>query len=105
MIKAVDLSKNDILYKYSNPILAQNKAFHYLGRNAVLYKSLNKYKKYSIIDPNGKIINFGQIGYEDFTKHHDLKRRHNYLVRTTNMRGDWKNNLFSPNNLSRNILW
>ena len=45
------------------------------------------------------------MGYEDFTFHKDLKRRDAYLRRTANMRGNWKNNPYSPNNLSRNILW
>jgi hypothetical protein len=45
------------------------------------------------------------MGYEDFTKHKDPIRRHNYLTRTANMKGNWKDNPYSPNNLSRNILW
>jgi hypothetical protein len=45
------------------------------------------------------------MGYEDFTKHHNKTRRKNYLTRTKFMRGDWKNNKYSANNLSRNILW
>ena len=105
MIRAIDLSKKDNLYNFSNPIIAQQKAIHYLGSNAILYKSFNKNKKYSIIDPYGKIINFGQIGYQDFTKHQNIERRNNYLRRTENMKGNWKNNKYSPNNLSRNILW
>ena len=52
-----------------------------------------------------KWIHFGQMGYEDFTKHKDKKRQENYLKRTAAMRGDWKDNEYSPNNLSRNILW
>jgi hypothetical protein len=53
----------------------------------------------------GKWIYFGQMGYEDYTKHQDDKRRKSYLNRTANMRGDWRDNPYSPNNLSRNILW
>ena len=51
------------------------------------------------------MIHFGQLGYEDYTKHNDEKRRERYLKRTANIRGDWKENKFSPNNLSRNLLW
>ena len=105
MIRAIDLPKNDELYLYSNPIKAQKRAFMYLGKKTVLYKPQNMNKKYAIITPEGKIINFGQIGYEDFTKHKDKLRRKNYLTRTLGMRGDWKNNPYSANNLSRNILW
>ena len=105
MIRAIDIPKRDELYLYSNPIKAQKKAFTYLGRNAILYKSQNINKKYAIIDPSGKIINFGQLGYQDYTKHNDKERRKNYLTRTSGMKGNWKDNPYSANNLSRNILW
>lgn len=94
------------LMKYSNPRQAQKMAFKYLGKTAKIYPSNNPQKKYKIYDPkNEKWMNFGQIGYEDFTKHKDKTRRKNYLTRTKSMRGDWKSNPYSANNLSRNILW
>jgi hypothetical protein len=94
------------LYRYSNPRKAQQMAYKYLGKTAKLYPARNPAKKYSIYDPNNeKWINFGQIGYEDYTKHKDKTRRKNYLTRTKYMRGDWKGNKYSANNLSRNILW
>ena len=94
------------LRKYSNPIKAQKMAYKYLGKTAKLYPANNPNKKYKIYDPkNNKWINFGQIGYEDFTKHKDKVRRKNYLTRTKGMRGNWKKNRYSANNLSRNILW
>ena len=63
-------------------------------------------KKYMIYNPNTKkYVYFGQIPYQDFTKHLDLTRRENYLKRTANMKGNWKNDKYSANNLSRNILW
>jgi len=94
------------LLKYSNPRTAQHMAYKYLGKTAKLYPSNNPDKKYKIFDSkNNKWVNFGQIGYEDFTKHKDKKRRKNYLTRTKYMRGNWKNNRYSANNLSRNILW
>ena len=82
MTPIVDLSKGDKLYLYSNPIKAQKEAFRYLGKNAVLYKSANKHKKYAILDPTGKIINFGQLGYEDFLKLQNEQKRQNYLHRS-----------------------
>lgn len=95
-----------ILEQYSNPQIAQKNAFKYLGKNAILKPSTKKGKKYMIYDPDkNKWIHFGQLGYDDFTKHKDEKRQYNYLNRTANMRGNWKDNLYSPNNLSRNILW
>jgi hypothetical protein len=80
--------------------------YKYLGKTAKIYPAINPKKKYSIYDEKkDKLINFGQIGYEDFTKHNDKKRRNNFLSRTKNMRGDWKSNKYSANNLSRNVLW
>ena len=97
---------NKNLNKYSDPKQAQKMAYKYLGKTAKLYPAHNKAKKYSIWDPkNEKWINFGQIGYEDYTKHHDKNRRHNYLTRTKFILGNWKKNKYSANNLSRNILW
>ena len=94
------------LRKYSNPTQAQKMAYKYLGKTAKLYPANNPNKKYKIYDPkHNKWVNFGQIGYEDFTKHKDTTRRKNYLTRTKGMRGDWKRNPYSANNLSRNILW
>ncbi len=94
------------LFKYSNPKTAQAKAYQYLGKTAKLYPATNSQKKYSVFDSrNKKWVNFGQLGYEDYTKHHDKKRRKNYLTRSRNIKGDWKSNKYSPNNLSIHILW
>ena len=94
------------IYLYSTPRIAQRMAYNYLGKTAKLYPAGKPEKKYKIFDPkNNTWVNFGQMGYEDFTKHHDKKRRKNYLTRTKFMKGDWKRNKYSANNLSRNILW
>jgi hypothetical protein len=55
--------------------------------------------------PDGKIVHFGQMGYEDFTKHKNKTRRKNYLTRSRKIRGNWKSDKYSPNNLSINLLW
>ena len=94
----------DNINMWSNPETAQKKAYDYLGKDAKLYKSDKKDKKYKIFDGK-KWVHFGQMGYEDFTKHQDNERRNRYLKRTENMKGNWKKNPYSPNNLSRNILW
>jgi hypothetical protein len=96
------------IYLYSTPRTAQRMAYKYLGRikTAKLYPAKNPAKKYMVFDPkNNKWVNFGQMGYEDYTKHHDKTRRKNYLTRTKGMLGDWKSNKYSANNLSRRILW
>jgi len=106
MNKTKKIKFNKKLYLYSNPKIAQKMAYRYLGKTAKLYPAHNRLKKYSICDKkNNKWVNFGQIGYEDYTKHHDKNRRKNYLTRTKYMRGQWRNNKYSANNLSRNVLW
>ena len=104
--QADNISEYDEINKYSNPKKVQEKAKKYLGEGAIIYRSAKKDKKYMIYNPNTKKwVHFGQIPYEDFTKHQDPKRRENYLKRTANMRGNWKNDKYSANNLSREILW
>jgi hypothetical protein len=92
--------------KYSNPRTAQKMAYRYLGKTAKLYPADNPEKKYKIWDVDEeKWVNFGQMGYEDYTKHKDKKRRKNYLTRSKSIRGDWKRNKYSANNLAREVLW
>jgi len=94
------------IYNYSNPDIVYKKAQQYLGKNVIINFSNKPPKKFMILNPHTeKWVHFGLMPYEDFTKHLDQKRRQNYLTRTKNMRGNWKNNKYSPNNLSRNILW
>ena len=94
------------LRKYSNPIIAQKQAYKYLGKTAKLYPADKKGKKYKVYDKkNKKWVNFGQLGYEDFTKHKNKTRRKNYLTRSKRIRGNWQSNKYSPNNLSIHILW
>ena len=107
-IPANEILKDDILYKYSNPKKAQRNANEYFGEETILYKSKNPKKKYMIFDYNNdKYIHFGSLfpAYEDYLKHKDVVRQKNYLARASKIKGNWKNNLFSPNNLSINILW
>ncbi len=105
-IKAVDVPKNCKIWKVSNPIISQKNAFKYLDDDAILYLSNKKDKKYMIFDPiEKKMISFGNINYQDFTRHRNPVRRQNYLSRACNIRGEWKDNKYSKNNLSINILW
>jgi hypothetical protein len=111
--KGVDLNaylipkvpKTNEIWKWSNPIEVRKQADTYLGKDIPIYISTSPKKKYMVQDPHGKWVHFGQLSYEDYTKHRDDKRRHNYLTRTANIRGNWKDNKYSANNLSRNILW
>jgi len=88
----------------SDPAEAQRKAYAYLGKTAKLYRAAPP-KKFKVKDPNGRWVSFGRRGYDDFTKHKDRKRRARYLARATRIRGNWKSNPYSPNNLSIHILW
>lgn len=71
-------------------------------------ESKTKSKKYYVIY-NGKKINFGQKGYEDYTQHGADERRKRYLARATkikNKRGELTaNDKTSPNHWSINLLW
>ena len=96
------------ILKYSNHIKAQENAIKYLGSDALLYLSTRKDKKYMIMNPNtGKMVHFGQLNppYEDFLKHGNEQRRQHYLKRSAHIRGNWRDDPYSSNNLSRNILW
>jgi hypothetical protein len=92
--------------KFSNPIVVNKKWKAYKDKGASdLFLSANPEKKYSIITPDKRIVNFGQMNYEDFTKHLDPVRRKAYLSRANGIKGDWKKDKYSPNNLAINLLW
>jgi len=94
------------LISVSNPSKVIKNANSYLGKNNYqLFISEHKDKKYVIVTPEGKWVNFGNIKYEDFTKHNDQTRRNSYLSRATKIRGNWKYNKYSPNNLAIHLLW
>lgn len=93
------------LKKWSNPNIVFKKANKYLGKRATIKISTKKDKKYMVIKPDGNTVHFGAIGYEDFTKHKNKTRRHNYLNRSGKIKGDWKSDKYSANNLARNLLW
>jgi hypothetical protein len=90
---------------YSNPTEVYRRAKNYLGKTVKIGLSTKKEKKYMVKTPDGKIVHFGQMGYEDFTKHKNKTRRKNYLTRSSRIRGDWKDNKYSANNLAIRLLW
>ena len=103
----MDLFKKQIeLRNYSNFKVARLKAKLYLGSNAELLISTRKDKKYMIKNPKtDKMVHFGAMGYEDYTKHLDDNRRELYIKRASNIKGDWKEDPYSSNNLAIHILW
>ncbi len=71
-------------------------------------KSDRKNKKFKVLTPMGKIIHFGEVGYQDFTQHKDKKRQISYCKRSAGIRDKQgkltKDNKESANYYSRK-LW
>jgi len=80
-------------------------AIDYFGKNVPLYRSTRKDKKFMVQRPDGRWVHFGQQGAEDYTYHRNEIRRQNYINRASNIKGNWKDDPYSPNNLSLAILW
>jgi hypothetical protein len=77
----------------------------FLGNDVIILPSTRKNKKFMILKPDNKYVHFGDSRYEDFTQHKDVDRQQKYLNRSSKIKGNWKDNKYSPNNLSINILW
>ena len=90
---------------YSNPTEVYRRASKYIGKTAKISLSTKKEKKYMVVTPDGKIVHFGQMGYEDYTKHKNKTRRKNYLTRARGIKGNWKQDKYSANNLAIHLLW
>jgi hypothetical protein len=102
-IPASKAPKSNVIFKYSNPIVVQQKANNLY--NKLIYLSTRPNKKYMMQNEDGVFVHFGDLKYEDFTKHGDQKRRENYLKRASNIKGNWKSDAYSPNSLSMRLLW
>lgn len=101
-----DKDKYKRLLKMSNPeVVLQNAIKYFNDPKIELYISGSGCFKYMIYSPSMKKINFGDINYEDYTKHNNEERRDNYLKRSESIRGNWKEDKYSKNNLSRILLW
>ena len=100
-----DPNKEEDIKKYSDPNKVIRKAKKYFKDDIPIYLSSKKDKKYMVQDPNGKWVHFGAFGMEDYTRHKDEERRKRYLARATKIKGNWKDNPYSPNLLSINLLW
>ena len=73
--------------------------------NKPIYLSTRKYKKYMILDDEGKFRHFGDIRYTDGTLHKDMTRIINYRKRMNGVKGNWRDDKYSPNMLSLTLLW
>ena len=87
--------------KYSNPSIVMKKAKE-LNLNPIQLSS-RKDKKYMVLNPKtNKMVHFGQMSYEDYTNHHDEKRRELFKKRNHKWATAEK---YSPSWLSYNLLW
>jgi hypothetical protein len=100
------MSKHDReILKYSDPVKVLEKLHHIFGKDSgiELFRSSRKDKKYAIINPyTFKVVHFGQMGYEDFTKTGDERRRELFKRRNHKWRDA---DPFSPAFLSYHLLW
>lgn len=77
----------------------------------------DKKHKLEIKDNYGRITRFGLVGYGDFIlynawadkglvdKNMPLVKRNTFLKSHSKIKGYWRNNPYSPNNLAMKILW
>ncbi len=98
------MNKEIEIYKYSNPQEVLKKAYKLLGNNIDLALSTRKDKKYMIRGDftENKWIHFGQMDYEDYTKHKNKVR----LIKFRQRNSKWKDS--KPNTasyLSYYLLW
>jgi hypothetical protein len=98
----MEQSKSFLVKKYSNPTQVKKLAKEKLGENVKVFYSSRENKKYMLEDPNGKWIHFGQLPYEDFTKHKDTERRENFLKRNAKWKDQPK---WTAGWLSYHLLW
>jgi hypothetical protein len=89
----------------TDPVIAQRNLTKYLGKGSVLLPSSMKNKKYMVQTPSGSYVSFGDKRYADFTFHNNIDRQRRYLARASKIKGDWKSDPYSPNNLAMNVLW
>ena len=97
------MSKEEEILKYSNPKTVFLKAKRLLGKDVEIKLSTRKDKKYMILNPeNDKWVHFGQMSYQDYTKHKDKLRREMFI----NRNHKWAyNDVYTPSYLSFYLLW
>lgn len=99
------MTKYDELVKYSDPARVAKNAKDYFGDNTKIYLSNKVQKKYMVKNLDDKWVHFGEMGYQDYTKHMDKARQERYLKRAMAIRGNWYLDKYSPNSISINLLW
>ena len=62
-------------------------------------------KKMRAIFSDGKVVDFGAKGMEDYTSHHDETRKQRFLSRFARLIDKYKKDPQAPMTLSTYILW
>ncbi len=96
------MSKEELIYKYSNPEIVRKLVDKYYSKEVPLYISTRASKKYMIQSPEGKWIHFGMWGSEDATKHKNKDRITMFRIRNAKWRTADK---WTPAHLSYWTLW
>lgn len=96
--------------------MKQNAREYGLDSDRLFFSDKQKYKLY-YVNQEGKRIYFGANNYKDYFIYELLEkkgyypedyafdRRLNYLSRSRKIKGNWKDDKLSKNNLAINILW
>lgn len=98
------------LIKISNPDEVKRRFEKYRGAaKATIEPSPRPDKKYMIRvaaagGVRGRIVHIGST-LADFTKTADEAKRKSYLARSAGIKGDWRDDKWSANNLSRALMW
>jgi hypothetical protein len=99
---------------YLRQVNAKARAY---GIDAKVKYSSDSTHKFQVRAPDGTIRRFGKQGYWDYEllkmAERDgqvapgtaLRKREAYLARATRIRGDWRDDPFSANNLAIHLLW
>ena len=70
-----------------------------------LQKSPRPNKKFRVTLEDGRHVDFGAVGYSDFTKHKDPERMRRYVVRHSSRENWTRGGIATPGFWSRWILW
>lgn len=101
--------------EYLTIVRKQAKKFGYNPKSITF--ATNGKHKFQIETPTGKIVRFGRVGYGDFIiwsylewkgevpRGYASKKRNTFHASHSAIKGNWKSNPYSPNNLALRLLW
>ena len=88
---------------YTNPNKVFQNAKRIYGNNVQIKLSTRKDKKYMLLNPDtNKWVHFGQIGFQDYKKHQNNKRRQLFKIRNQKWAGQ---DIYTPGYLSYYLTW